>query len=1055
MNVTLLVMLVLPLAAALVLLAGRRVFSQESARQFALVAAVATLAASIVIMVQFLRLPATSGQRGPVEPRYSVTYHWLTYAESSAVAPTGQPLRFDLLFGLDSISLALVVLTTILTVSCVLISWDSIREWAAGFYACLLLLEAGLIGVFCAFDLILFYVFFEFTLVPLFFLIGIWGGPQRRYAAIKFFLYTFVGSLVTLVGLVALVLTASSAGVETPCSIPALAAWLAENPLSHNWQVALFLAIAVGFMVKVPVFPLHTWLPLAHVEAPTAGSVMLAGVLLKLGTYGFLRLCLPLFPYACQTVGVALMAVLAVAGIIYGSLCALAQRDIKKLVAYSSVAHLGFCMLGLFALNSAGISGGVLQMINHGLSTGALFLLVGMIYDRYHTRQLDDLGGLAARLPLLACTMVFIAMSSIGLPGLNGFVGEVLSLIGMFRRHPVYAVLGTTGIVLGAWYLLTMIQHAFFGPLREPAHGGDAVRDMNAREVFAIAPICALCLWIGVMPQPLLDTIRPDVDAVVALYDTPAETDRVASDAAKSPNPQLSTINFPAVIDAIAQIQATASLLVPEIILLLTTCAMFLIGPMLVTHAGEAAPGLRHGWGILSLAALGFAWAVWFGGDPGDVSQGALFRVDALTWYTRGLSLSAGILIALVLWNQIDDSYAAEAHACLLAILAGTNLVAAADDLVSLFLALELVSIPTYVLLYLPRRDRAGREAAVKYFLLSVFASALVLYGMSWLYGASGSTNLAAIAAALGQESPEGGHLMRQIAFALLLAGLSFRIAAVPFHFYAPDVFQGTTASNAALLSFVPKVVGFVALLRLLPLTGVAAVAGLSEAGYNEAGYNWLPAERTRLLLAILAVATMFVGNLMALRQSNLYRLMAYSSIAHAGYMLIGLAVGDAGRVGGSDAVLFYLAAYGLMTIGVFALFSGIDGPDRPLSTDVELRGLSRTQPSIALLLAVCLFSLTGLPPTAGFLGKLNLFLAAWSEATPIGRTLAILMGFNAAIAAWYYLRLVALMYLEPATQREAMPRRVAWWSWLAGAACTFGTVGLFSAPQWLWQNLP
>jgi NADH-quinone oxidoreductase subunit M len=373
--------------------------------------------------------------------------------------------------------------------------------------------------VFEAFDLILLYVFFEFTLLPLFFMIFIWGGPQRRYAAIKFFLYTLVGSLVTLVGLVGLVLAAAAAGLTTPTSIPDLARWLTENPLSREWQVALFLAISVGFLVKVPVFPLHTWLPLAHVEAPTAGSVLLAGVLLKLGTYGFLRLCLPMFPYACQTIGIPLIAVLSVAGIIYGSLCALWQRDIKKLVAYSSVAHLGFCMLGLFALNAAGISGGVLQMINHGLSTGGLFLLVGMIYDRYHTRQLDDLSGLAARLPLIACTMVFIAMASIGLPGLNGFVGEMLSLAGMFRRQPVYAVLGATGVVLGAWYLLSMIQYAFFGPLREPEHAERHIADMSRREAFAILPICALCLFLGLMPQPLIDMIRPDVDAVVALYE--------------------------------------------------------------------------------------------------------------------------------------------------------------------------------------------------------------------------------------------------------------------------------------------------------------------------------------------------------------------------------------------------------------------------------------------------------------------------------------------------------------------------------------------------------
>jgi NADH-quinone oxidoreductase subunit M len=541
MGVWIFASILIPLVAALVLLAARGA-SREFARGFALAASVATLVSTLILAYQFVQSTVPANQRNsPVEPRYKTAFPWFSYADSLSDAADARSLHFDFLMGIDGISLLLIVLTSVLTVPCVLISWESIRDRAAGFYACLLLLEAGLIGVFSSFDLVLFYVFFEFTLIPLFFMIGIWGGPQRRYAAIKFFLYTLTGSLITLVGLVALVLTAWNGGLSTPCSISELAAWLAANPLSDSLQVALFLTIAVGFLVKVPVFPLHTWLPLAHVEAPTAGSVMLAGVLLKLGTYGFLRLCLPMFPHACLTIGVPLVAVLAVVGIIYGSLCALSQRDIKKLVAYSSVAHLGFCMLGLFALNAAGISGGVLQMINHGLSTGGLFLLVGMIYDRYHTRQLDDLGGLAAKLPLLACAMVFISMASIGLPGLNGFVGEMLSLAGMFRRHPVYTVLGATGIVLGAWYLLNMLQHAFFGPLREPAmHEHESIVDMNPREMLAIVPICALCLWIGVIPQPLIDVIRPDVDAVVALYETApdevqtAAIERVASDAAKS-----------------------------------------------------------------------------------------------------------------------------------------------------------------------------------------------------------------------------------------------------------------------------------------------------------------------------------------------------------------------------------------------------------------------------------------------------------------------------------------------------------------------------------------
>jgi NADH-quinone oxidoreductase subunit M len=519
MNVLILLLLAIPIVGAVLLKVFRASMASSSLRWIALIAALAACLVSLDLVQQFNAhpSPAVDSSR-PVEPRYEVRYHWLSLPAVSGGSAGDQNFQMEFRIGVDGISLALIVLTTLLTVSCVLISWEAINDQTAEFYISLLMLESGLVGVFCAFDLLMFYVAFEFTLIPLFFLIGEWGGPQRRYAAIKFFLYTLTGSLITLVAVVALVIHASAGGLATPCSIPDLAAWLKLHPLEHRMQVALFLAMAAGFMVKVPVIPLHTWLPLAHTEAPTAGSVLLAGVLLKLGTYGFLRLCLPLFPDACVTVGVPLLAGLAVGGIIYGSLCALGQRDIKKLVAYSSVAHLGFCMLGLFALNSAGISGGVMQMINHGLSTGGLFLLVGMVYERYHTRQLDDLHGLASRLPLLATALVFISLSSIGLPGLNGFVGEILSLAGMFERHPLYSVIGAIGLVLGAWYMLSMLQLAFFGPLKEPTRGESHVTDMNLREALALTPIAVLCLWIGLRPQPLLDAIKPDVDRVAALY---------------------------------------------------------------------------------------------------------------------------------------------------------------------------------------------------------------------------------------------------------------------------------------------------------------------------------------------------------------------------------------------------------------------------------------------------------------------------------------------------------------------------------------------------------
>ena len=519
----LVILIFLPAVAAAMLLLLDAKAPPMRARWAALMVSLVTFVISLGVASQFLAIQRPSIAAGPVNPVMELKHTWMTLVPSTADT-AGISLEFYL--GLDGISLTMVLLTTLLTISAVLVSWTSVSERSAEFYASLLILESGLIGVFCAFDIVLFYVFFEFTLIPLFFMVGIWGGPLRRYAAGKFFIYTLSGSMVTLLGLIWLVVEAYQVGLVTgtplvtPLSIPDIAALLEAHPLPIETQIALFLMIAAGFMIKVPLFPFHTWLPLAHVEAPTAGSVLLAGVLLKLGSYGFLRLVLPMVPKACEQVGVPLIGVLSVIGIVYGSFCALAQNDIKKLVAYSSVAHLGFCMLGLFALNSEGISGGVMQMINHGLSTGALFCIVGMFYERYHTRQLTELGGLANRMPMLGVAMVFTSFASIGLPGLNGFVGEVLALIGMFKRDPLLAVIGASGVVLGAWYLLGVLQKAFFGPLQEPHqhHGHEPVPDLNVREVLALAPLLAMCLWLGLFPQPVLDLIRPDVESLTKLY---------------------------------------------------------------------------------------------------------------------------------------------------------------------------------------------------------------------------------------------------------------------------------------------------------------------------------------------------------------------------------------------------------------------------------------------------------------------------------------------------------------------------------------------------------
>jgi NADH-quinone oxidoreductase subunit M len=444
---------------------------------------------------------------------------WLTW--------TGAPLDIRLSAGLDGLGLWLFGLSALLMVVSVLVSWEAIQDQPQRYYRLLLLLEFGLLGVFTARDIILFYVFVEFTLIPLFFLIGIWGHEQRQQAAVKFFLFTLAGSVLTLLGLLAIVLLEHYHAPAAPItfSIPELTRRLAAHPLDPRAQLWIFLALVAGFAIKVPLFPLHTWLPLAHVQAPTAGSVVLAGLLLKVGTYGVQRFNLPMLPQAAATCMPWLLW-LAVAGIIYGALVALAQRDMKRLIAYSSVSHLGFCMLGIFALNRLGMQGGALQMINHGLSTGGLFALVGMLYERYHTRQIADLGGLARRLPVLAFFMLVLTLSSIGLPGLNGFAGEFLLLVGMFQRAwsgpaspvggqlQVISVLAVLGVVLGAWYMLELVQRVFFGPLREPPHGSDQrpVRDLCLREVMALAPLVVFVVWIGIQPQFFLDRMAPTID---------------------------------------------------------------------------------------------------------------------------------------------------------------------------------------------------------------------------------------------------------------------------------------------------------------------------------------------------------------------------------------------------------------------------------------------------------------------------------------------------------------------------------------------------------------
>lgn len=461
----------------------------DSIKYISLIFTVATMVASFVLYAGFDSI-ATGMQ-------FEVNIPWIT------------TFGIDYHLGIDGISLLLIVLTTILSMLALVSSWNSITTGVKGYFISLLLLETGMLGVFCALDLFMFYVFWEVMLIPMYFIIGMWGGPRKLYAAIKFVLFTMFGSLLMLVGIIYILFEYQKyAGVYT-FDIIKLAS---ELPLNYQQQLWLFGGFALAFAIKVPLFPFHTWLPDAHVQAPTAGSVILAGVLLKMGTYGFLRICLPMFPDATFAY-LPYISILAIIAIIYGALVAMVQKDVKSLVAFSSVSHMGFIMLGIFALNLEAVEGAVLQMINHGISTGALFLLVGMIYERRHTRMIEDFGGLTKVMPIFTTIFMIVTLSSIGLPLTNGFVGEFLILLGTFKANAWYAAFAATGVILSACYMLWMFQRVFFGKLDKDEN--KKLLDLNWREKAVLIPVVIFIFWIGIYPKPFIEKIEPAVKNIL------------------------------------------------------------------------------------------------------------------------------------------------------------------------------------------------------------------------------------------------------------------------------------------------------------------------------------------------------------------------------------------------------------------------------------------------------------------------------------------------------------------------------------------------------------
>ncbi len=431
----------------------------------------------------------------PIWFMFDKTTHEMQFVERLNWIPV---FHIEYYLGIDGISVLFILLSTLITTLSILVSWEAIQTKVKEFMIAILLLEGAMIGVFCALDFFLFYIFWEAMLIPMFLIIGIWGGPNRLYATIKFFLYTLIGSLLMLIGII----TLYNHGGQ---SFDILR--LAEQRYPLGLQLVLFWAFFAAFAVKVPMWPVHTWLPDAHTEAPTAGSVILAGILIKMGAYGFLRFSMPILPDATNRMMIP-MIVLSLIGIIYGAIICLAQTDLKRLIAYSSVSHMGFVTLGLYALNTQSVEGGILQMINHGVVTGALFLAIGMVYERTHTRAISDYGGLASTMPVFASFFLLFTLASVGLPGTNGFIGEFLILLGGFITRPWAAFFAATGLILGAWYMLWLYQRIFFNPVNDKVVG---LPELTLREIAILVPMVVLIFWIGLYPDSLLSFMHPSV----------------------------------------------------------------------------------------------------------------------------------------------------------------------------------------------------------------------------------------------------------------------------------------------------------------------------------------------------------------------------------------------------------------------------------------------------------------------------------------------------------------------------------------------------------------
>jgi len=908
----------------------------------------------------------------------------------------------SLFLAMDGLSLLMILLTVFLGIISVAISWTEIRHRVGFFHFNLLWTLAGIIGVFTSLDLFLFYFFWELMLIPMYFLIAVWGHENRVYAATKFFLFTQLSGLVMLLAILALYFIHGNATGQYTFDYTRLLG----TRMSGTLSMLLMLGFLAAFAVKLPVFPFHTWLPDAHTEAPTAGSVILAGLLLKTGAYGMLRFAVPLFPDAAIALAPIAMA-LGVIGILYGAVLAFAQTDLKRLVAYTSVSHMGFVLLGVFAWNELALQGVVMQMLCHGIATGALFIIAGSLQERIHTRDISRMGGLWATAPRMGGVAMVFAWASLGLPGLGNFVAEFLTLLGSWQASRLWTVLASAGLIASAIYALWVIQAVFHGP----GEREKTFPDLGLREMAVMTALIAAIVWLGVYPQPVLDTTRPALVELRREAPAPASLASAAVTRAAIPSPSWvkadrsdrSVRSDRSNISEENTVTFTGLLaLLPPIVLSVAAILAMLLIAFRRNHLAVAALTLT---GLaLALAAIPLVLPM----VPRAVTS--LLIVDRFALFYVALVVAAAIAVTLFSYGYLNrlQGRREEFYVLLLLATTGAAFLAASNHFVSFFLALEILSVALYGMLAFTRARPRSIEAGLKYLILAATSAAFLLFGMALVYLRAGSMAFPALAGRIIQNAQ--GDLPLLAGLGMIIVGFGFKLAVVPFHTWTADVYEGAPAPATAFIATVSKGAVFALLLRYFAhfSGGLPTVrgAGLGPSVCS-AGFSPFP-DTIFLIFAGIAVASMFTGNLLALRQSNVKRILAYSSIAHLGYLMVAfLAGGPLAPL----AVTYYLAAYFITTLGAFGIVAILSRAERDADDMGDYQGLAWRKPWLAAVFMAMLFSLAGMPLTAGFVGKFCVLAAGVGSSLWF---LAFILVVNSAIGLYYYLRVIVAMLARP-----------------------------------------